>query len=558
MAAAYVQGNKNSADSGTSITVTLSGVTAGNLICLFVAWNVDTTATASDGTDSLIALTKANASGRNGQLFYLLSSSSGNKTYTVSFSESCNWQIVWVMEFSGGTWTLDGETSGTGTGTAATSGDISTTGADGIVVYGTKLFDTAATTSAPLINGVTPVEPAWSPIGTYHHQYYRILTAPFTNGSGDLTYSTSTNWVNNIAAFKSEAGGGGRIEIQDKYSIIQLETAELLLSEDANRLLTEAAPSATTDDILLEDGTSFLLLDNSVFLSGTSTGQSGASAAMRVRARFVGTSTGQSAKVGALRIRLRYAGSAAGQSAQSSAIRARLRFVGASAGQSADSAYQRTRLRLGSTSVGQSTASATLTVTAGGGKVYLTGESYGQSAAAATMRVHWRMQAASAGQSAKTCILTIIRRFTGASAAQSAQTSKMRLRERFAAASAGQSADLAALRMRWRMLGASAAQSTTYAVFGTPVVPAVPKAPGGGMLYRRRRQALPVRAGELVLLYGRSRGWSTARAWLDVDNEVARTAAVAQFKRAAAGLREAPTAEELEIIVALLMAEDAA
>ena len=78
------------------------------------------------------------------------------------------------------------------------------------------------------------------------------------------------------------------------------------------------------------------------------------------------------------------------------------------------------------------------------------------------------------------------------------------------------------------------------------------------MLYRRRRQALPVRAGEFVLLYGRSRGWSTARAWLDVDNEVARTAAVAQFKRAAADLREAPTAEELEIIVALLMAEDAA
>jgi len=206
--ATHVQGTGS-----TSATAALTGVTAGNLIVAFVAWTtLGTTITQiSDGTSNLTALTRVDEgvdSADHGQMFYLLSANGGDRTYTITFSGTSDSVVFWVAEFnSSGAWSYDASNGASGISTAPNSGNISTTGTDEIAVWGNKLFNVAATLSNPLINGVTPTEPAYSPVDTYHHLYYRLLSSTFTDGAGAGTYSVSTQWVSLIAAFKAAAGG---------------------------------------------------------------------------------------------------------------------------------------------------------------------------------------------------------------------------------------------------------------------------------------------------------------------------------------------------------------
>jgi hypothetical protein len=213
----HVQGAHNSgAAASTTLTVSLTGVTAGDLIVIFTGWDTAGTEvnSISDGTSSFSLLNVTNTgSNRSGKIGYLLSANSGDKTYTITYSSAASNRIAFVAEFnaSSGTWKFDASNQNGGTGTAATTGTIHTVGTAGVAVFGNKLFETAATASNPLINGAAPTEPAYSPVDTYHHFYYRILTATFSGGGGALTYSTSTYWVSCLATFyaASEAAPAG-------------------------------------------------------------------------------------------------------------------------------------------------------------------------------------------------------------------------------------------------------------------------------------------------------------------------------------------------------------
>jgi len=206
--ATHVQGNSNTG----SETITLNGITAGNLIVLNFAWDGYGTVTGvSDGTSSLTGLTKYSFPGAdNIQCWYLLSANGGNKTFTVTTSGNIESQVLFVSEFNAsGAWSFDVENGANGFNTAPDTGNISTTGTDEVVICGNKLAQIGATLSNPLINAVTPTEPAYSPAGTYHHLFYRLLTATFSNGSASGTYSTNTYWVWNLTGFKAAAAGGG-------------------------------------------------------------------------------------------------------------------------------------------------------------------------------------------------------------------------------------------------------------------------------------------------------------------------------------------------------------
>jgi hypothetical protein len=194
---------------GASNSITLTGVGAGDLVvCAVQNDTLSGSGTMSDGTSSLTALTQFNSGSAPGnQFFYILSSvASGSVTYTPSITGSI--QECFEFHVTGGkTWHFDADNqNGVGGGTSVTTGNITTTGGNGLeaVVFVNKLKNVASSVSNPLIDGITPVEPSWSPIGgANHHEYYLIPSIGTFTGQGTLTYGTSTNWVAGIVAFKA-------------------------------------------------------------------------------------------------------------------------------------------------------------------------------------------------------------------------------------------------------------------------------------------------------------------------------------------------------------------
>ena len=200
---AFVQSNV--ADELT--TVSLTGVTAGNLIVLWVKWEGTTTggATVSDGTTSLTMGTLSDPGDNTvGQFAYLLSANGGNKTYTVTFPTGATFPRLRIAEFSySGTISLDAQNIGSGDSAAPASGNITTTGTDEIVLGG---FSESAlvTLSSPLINASA----ATFVVGGVHTKmWYRIVTSTFT-GNASATSDTSSFWVSNVIAFKIASASG--------------------------------------------------------------------------------------------------------------------------------------------------------------------------------------------------------------------------------------------------------------------------------------------------------------------------------------------------------------
>lgn len=216
MAAAHVQGANNTG-SGTTVTVDLNGITADNLIVVFLGWNdvgatISTLQSVSDGTSGFTLLDEIDTgSGQRGQIAYLLSANAGNKTITATFDEDTESAIIFAVEYSGGTWSYESDSGGAGVSSSPSSGNISASITDGVIICGNKLFETAATLSSPTIGGNTPTEDAgYSPVGTYHHFFYR-LNENISADDAAGTYSQSTTWVWGIAAFSVSGAAGGSV-----------------------------------------------------------------------------------------------------------------------------------------------------------------------------------------------------------------------------------------------------------------------------------------------------------------------------------------------------------
>lgn len=210
---AFVKSAGARADSSTtSITVQLTTVTAGNVIVLHAKHEGSpTTITVSDGTTSFTAATKVNHGNNDlsGQFFYLLSSvASGTVTYTVTFAAARGFRGVVVMEFTRtGTAAFDTEPTGggsSGTGGTITSGNMTTSVADSLVLGGYSNYgsESLATIQINGVNagGIRGDDGATGDPQTAHCQWYRIPTATFT-GAATATGITG-DWIINAIAIK--------------------------------------------------------------------------------------------------------------------------------------------------------------------------------------------------------------------------------------------------------------------------------------------------------------------------------------------------------------------
>lgn len=141
---------------------------------------------------------------------YVLSAAAdATATFRVTTSSS-SFRRFFVLQYrpdAGETVTKDTSNVGTGAGTAAASGVITTTGTDEVVVGGTGL-GTGTDGSSQLINAVAATEPAGAPLSVDTDVWYRILTATFAGGTASVTLAQSVAWICNVIAFKSVAAGG--------------------------------------------------------------------------------------------------------------------------------------------------------------------------------------------------------------------------------------------------------------------------------------------------------------------------------------------------------------
>lgn len=200
-----------------TMAVTLTGVTAGDLIVGVAKWegtNVATLNSVSDGTtsmtlDALGTLNHAN-NDLNSRMFYLLSSvASGSLTYTMTLSASRPFKQLAVARFTyTGTASRNAANQTTVTAPGApwtvVSGNISPSGTE-LVVCGFWGNYFTNTPSNHLINGVAEDGIFGTANGT--QGWYRLLSTGFTNGQATLDEGAGIDANGHIIAFAITSGG---------------------------------------------------------------------------------------------------------------------------------------------------------------------------------------------------------------------------------------------------------------------------------------------------------------------------------------------------------------
>lgn len=192
--------------SGTSVTVTVSSTTAGSLLVAWVKWEgalAGSTVSVVEGAGTFTTATaQAHSNGDlNGQFHYKLVAAGGDTSIVATWTSARAWKAVHVWEFSyTGTCSLDTAiATGTGTNEFPTSGNITTTGTDEVVLGGLSIYASEAFIAGPLINGVAAAQ---SITGSQsHHSWERIVTATFT-GAATGTKDNLQPWVCHAIAFK--------------------------------------------------------------------------------------------------------------------------------------------------------------------------------------------------------------------------------------------------------------------------------------------------------------------------------------------------------------------
>lgn len=209
-------GQTGNTGSGTSLAVNVTGVNAGDLVVVLVKWeSTDTTVSVSDGTSSLVASAAGNV-GSSGayytSVFYLLSSvASGTVTYTVTWGAARTFRdLIVVVHTPSAAASLDGTATGTysASGTTLNSGNITTTGTDGMA-FGTYGDFSGNHPTSAAINGVGATREIDGGAGVASAIWMRAYTAGFTGAATGTITSAGPDWVCEIIAFKIGAGGGG-------------------------------------------------------------------------------------------------------------------------------------------------------------------------------------------------------------------------------------------------------------------------------------------------------------------------------------------------------------
>ena len=201
-------GGTAEAPSLTTIAQTLTTVTAGDAVAIFVTHEgLVTSITVSDGSSTFASCTKtthANAD-LHGQWFYTLSSvASGTVTYTATFGAARISRSISVLELSHAV-TVDIDVCGQGSGnaTALTSANVTTTGSVGAGLGGYAPYS-AAVFSAPLINGTAATTTVTAGDG---RAWFLALSSTFSNGAATATLATASEYIVNILVLKEVTAG---------------------------------------------------------------------------------------------------------------------------------------------------------------------------------------------------------------------------------------------------------------------------------------------------------------------------------------------------------------
>lgn len=143
---------------------------------------------------------------------YLLSCSGGAATYRMTLSAARAYRSFMIFEYSySGTASLDQVNGGTGSSTSPSSGNITTTGTDELVVGGYGEY-TTTTSSNHQING-TAADGALTTGGSTANlktaMWRKVFTSTFT-GAATCTSGNSA-WICRVISFKTAAGGGSTV-----------------------------------------------------------------------------------------------------------------------------------------------------------------------------------------------------------------------------------------------------------------------------------------------------------------------------------------------------------
>lgn len=202
---------------GTSKTLTLNGVTAGNvLVCYIASWratNLDSgvLTVSGGGTWTNLVSDASSASKNRAQISFTASATGGNTTITVTSVNACDLSFF-MSEFSGGNTPTAGQTHGGSAGAAATSvSSGATAGAAnaGDLVMGVYSDDgenpgtIAATGNPNVLDARFPSSTVPSVAGFY------LLSATAAAQTASFTMSSANQPNAVVGCLVPGSGGGG-------------------------------------------------------------------------------------------------------------------------------------------------------------------------------------------------------------------------------------------------------------------------------------------------------------------------------------------------------------
>lgn len=200
---------ENPADTA-SIAVTRAGVTAGNLIVVWAGHQGGTiTIVISDSGGSSFTHGTINDSTPHGRFAFAITGASGSVTYTATFGANAASRVIHVWEFATtATPTLDTQGTSQGTASAASSGNITTTGIDELVMAA-GMSAGGTLWSALAINGVAADDSATST--TFGNTWYRLVSATFTGAATGTISGGGAQYICTALALQIGGGGGGPV-----------------------------------------------------------------------------------------------------------------------------------------------------------------------------------------------------------------------------------------------------------------------------------------------------------------------------------------------------------
>lgn len=201
----------NQSANSTTIAVSLDGIVAGDLVVVYAnAEGAQTTIAISDGTSSF---TMRPVVAHTGSLhfsafgYFVASVASGTVTYTATFGAGRQWRSIGAVAMSSsGTTAFDEGNQASGSGSSASTGNITTHGTDEVVFGGYAGINSGVSFSAPTFNGAALAD---EHTGGILGIAWWFLSSTATSAVSDTSLPGSDDWIFHAISFNNNGGGGG-------------------------------------------------------------------------------------------------------------------------------------------------------------------------------------------------------------------------------------------------------------------------------------------------------------------------------------------------------------